>query len=153
MFLRHLLPSVADVETRVGWVYLAGHQRTLDLRQIFFSIWDKYFFSIWDKYILNFTSNNYVAANLMHCATNKQFLLMLTVVAVMTMMPIVIVTCLDRLPRNFNFRSIWTFSECELVFTFLGHWPPSQVLKLSLIIMGRSTSRLEIYHWTWLIVD
>ena len=35
MFLRHLLPSVADVETRVGWVYLAGHQRTLDLRQIF----------------------------------------------------------------------------------------------------------------------
>ena len=51
----------------------------------------------------------------MHCATNKQFLLMMTVVAVMTMMPIVIVTCLDRLPRNFNFRSIWTFSECELV--------------------------------------
>ena len=106
MFLRHLLPSVADVETRVGWVYLAGHQRTLDLRQIYLA---------GHQQILNFTSNNYVAANLMHCATNKQFLLMLTVVAVMTMMPIVIVTCLDRLPRNFNFRSIWTFSECELV--------------------------------------
>ena len=34
MFLRQLFASVADVETRVGWVYLAGHQRTLHLRRI-----------------------------------------------------------------------------------------------------------------------
>ena len=68
---------------------------------------------------------------LVHRPTNKQLFLMLTVVTV------VIMTCLDRLKeiskradkeKRLQHRlTIWKF-------TFLGHWPPSQFLKLSLII-------------------
>ena len=85
--------------------------------------------------------------NLMHCPAYKHLFLMLPVVAIMTM------TCLDCLPRNSkahnNFIMIDLFGDCHNVrvgkFTFLGHWPPSQALKLSLIII---TSRLEIQQWT-----
>ena len=67
---------------------------------------------------------------------------MLAMVAVVTMMAIVIMTCLDSLPRYFKAHIDFMKDLFEIHydvrggrFTFLGHCPPSQALKLSLMII------------------